>query len=131
MCFKEFYLTIGHAARMAQSLGLHISRPEIEDVQPQQREMRRRLWWGCFCMDRSSSALYGRPVGIPYGEFSDYQDLLPREIDDQYAALGLPQPIDVPSINSFFRHSVRLYQVMDHVLLRLRHAKTTAYFDLQ
>lgn len=52
MCFKEFYLTIGHAARMAQSLGLHISRPEIEDVQPQQREMRRRLWWGCFCMDR-------------------------------------------------------------------------------
>ena len=52
MRFKEFYLTIGHAARMAQSLGLHISRPEIEDVQPQQREMRRRLWWGCFSMDR-------------------------------------------------------------------------------
>ena len=70
-------------------------------------------------------------MGIPYGEFSDYQDLLPRQIDDQYTALGQPQPNDVPSINSFFRHSVRLFHVMDHVLLRLRNAKTTAYFDLQ
>lgn len=50
--FNEFYLTVGHAARIAQSLGLHISRPELESVQPQHREVRRRLWWACFCMDR-------------------------------------------------------------------------------
>lgn len=52
MRFNEFYLTVGHAARIAQSLGLHVSRPEIEAIQPEQREVRRRLWWGCFCMDR-------------------------------------------------------------------------------
>ncbi|KAL8735749.1 MAG: hypothetical protein Q9166_000612 [cf. Caloplaca sp. 2 TL-2023] len=131
MRFNEFYLTVGHAARIAQSLGLHISRPELESVQPQQRELRRRLWWGCFCMDRISSMLYGRPMGIPYGQFSDYQDLLPQQIDDSYIALGQPQPNDMPSINSFFRHSVRLYHVMDNVLLRLRNAKKAAYFDLQ
>ncbi|KAI4263182.1 MAG: hypothetical protein L6R42_001664 [Xanthoria sp. 1 TBL-2021] len=76
--FNEFYLTVGHATRIAQSLGLHISPPELESVQPQHREVRRRLWWACFCMDR-----------------------------------------------------VRLYHVMDNVLLRLRNAKKTAYFDLQ
>ncbi|KAL8636667.1 MAG: hypothetical protein Q9228_005961 [Teloschistes exilis] len=131
MRFNEFYLTVGHATRIAQSLGLHISRPELESVQPQHREVRRRIWWACFCMDRISSMLYGRPMGIPYGQFSDYQDLLPRPIDDPSISLNQPQPDNVPSINSFFRHSVRLYHVMDNVLLKLRNAKKTAYFDLQ
>ncbi|KAL8718896.1 MAG: hypothetical protein Q9225_004021 [Loekoesia sp. 1 TL-2023] len=128
MRFNEFYLTVGHAARIAQSLGLHISRPEIEAVQPEQREVRRRLWWGCFCMDRM---LCGRPMGIPFGEFSDYQDLLPQQVDDAYIAHGQPQPNGIPSKNSFFRHSVRLYHVADHVFMRLRNAKKAAYFDLQ
>ncbi|KAL8916475.1 MAG: hypothetical protein Q9172_006285 [Xanthocarpia lactea] len=131
MRFNEFYLTVGHATRIAQSLGLHISRPELESVQPQYREVRRRMWWACFCMDRISSMLYGRPMGIPYGQFSDYQDLLPRPIDDPFIALNQPQPDNMPSINSFFRHSVRLYHVMDNVLLNLRHAKKAAYYDLQ
>ena len=52
MRFNEFYLTIGHAARMAQSLGLHISRPESISLSPQHQELYRRLWWGCFCLDR-------------------------------------------------------------------------------
>ena len=52
MQFIEFYLTAGHAARMAQSLGFHISRPDKPTVKPQPRELRRRLWWACFCLDR-------------------------------------------------------------------------------
>ena len=70
-------------------------------------------------------------MGIPYGEFSEYQDLLPREVDDRYISRGQEQPTDTPSVHSFFLHSVRLYHVMDNVLLRLRNAKTTAYFDIQ
>ncbi|KAL9595239.1 MAG: hypothetical protein Q9219_006573 [cf. Caloplaca sp. 3 TL-2023] len=131
MRFNEFYLTVGHAARIAQSLGLHISRLELGSAQPQKRELRRRLWWACFCMDRTSSMLYGRPMGIPYGQFSDYQDLLPQEIDDAYIAQSQAQPNETPSVNSFLRHSVRLYHVMDHVLTRLRNAKKSAYFELQ
>lgn len=50
--FNEFYLTIGHASRMAQSLGLHVSRPENVSLAPQNRGLHRRLWWGCFCLDR-------------------------------------------------------------------------------
>ena len=50
--FKELYLTVGRAARIAQSLGVHISRPEVDAGLPQHRELRRRLWWSCFCLDR-------------------------------------------------------------------------------
>lgn len=74
--------------------------------------------------------LCGRPMGIPYGEFSEYQDLLPRQVDDEYIIRGQEQPANTPSVNSFFHHSVRLYHVMSDVLLRLRNAKTTAYFEM-
>lgn len=46
------YLAAGHAARMAQSLALHISRPDTVPIIPQHRELHRRLWWSCFCLDR-------------------------------------------------------------------------------
>ena len=47
MGFNEFYLNVGH-----ESLGLHISHLETGTLSPQHREVRRRLWWGCFCLDR-------------------------------------------------------------------------------
>ena len=52
MQFIECYLTVGHAARMAQSLGFHISRPDKASIRPEHRELQRRLWWACFCLDR-------------------------------------------------------------------------------
>lgn len=49
---RQCYLTIGHAARMAQELGLHIPLPESPFLSPLNRELRLRLWWGCFSLDR-------------------------------------------------------------------------------
>ena len=74
--------------------------------------------------------LYGRPMGIPYGEFSEYQDLLPQQVDDEYITRSQDQPVHIPSLNSFFHHNVRLYHVMNDVLLRLRNAKTGAYSEM-
>ncbi|KAL8830061.1 MAG: hypothetical protein Q9191_001654, partial [Dirinaria sp. TL-2023a] len=130
MRIDKIYLLVGHASRMAQNLGLHISRPESESISPQQHELRRRLWWGCFCFDRISSMLCGRPMGIPYDAFSDYQDRLPQQIDDDRITRREEQPANSPSINAFFRHSVRLYHVMSDVFLRLRAAKSSAYLEL-
>ena len=52
MQFIACYLTVGHAVRMAQSLGFHISRPDKASIRPEHRELQRRLWWACFCLDR-------------------------------------------------------------------------------
>lgn len=76
-----------------------------------------------------SSMTSGRPISIPYGQFSDYQDLLPQELDDEHIMSGEQQPLNSPSVHSFFRHNVRLFHVMDDILLRSRNAKTVAYFE--
>jgi hypothetical protein len=48
---NECWLTTGHATRMALGLGLHTS-PTSPTRKPLDRELRRRLWWGCFSLDR-------------------------------------------------------------------------------
>ncbi len=49
---RQCYLTIGHATRMAQELGLPFPLPQSSCVSPLGRELRLRLWWGCFSLDR-------------------------------------------------------------------------------
>jgi len=49
---NECWLTIGHATRMALGLGLHTSSEESDSGSPLDRELRKRLWWGCFSLDR-------------------------------------------------------------------------------
>lgn len=60
--------------------------------------------------------IYGRPIGIPHMHMSKNQQNLPLATDDKYIALGQEQPEAQPSINAFFRGTVRLYYVMDEIL---------------
>ena len=46
----ECWLTIGTATRMALGLGLHETMHD--SVPPLERELCKRLWWGCFALDR-------------------------------------------------------------------------------
>jgi Fungal specific transcription factor domain len=48
---NQCWLTVGHATRMAQAIGLHLDRTEL-NIPPLERELGKRLWWGCFCLDR-------------------------------------------------------------------------------
>jgi hypothetical protein len=48
---KQCWLTIGHATRIAQCLGLHLDSRDCSQA-PLDRELGRRLWWGCFSLDR-------------------------------------------------------------------------------
>lgn len=73
--------------------------------------------------------IFGRPFSIPYGQFSNYQDMLPQQIDDEYIMKGHEQPPNHNSINAFFRHIIRLHHVMDDALLRLRETKSAAYYE--
>jgi hypothetical protein len=49
---NQCWLTIGHATRMAQGLGLHVSQQAHYPVPPAEQELHKRLWWGCFSLDR-------------------------------------------------------------------------------
>lgn len=49
---NECWLTTGHVTRMALGLGFHTSPPTSSGLQPLEIELRKRLWWGCFSLDR-------------------------------------------------------------------------------
>ena len=49
---EQCWLTIGHATRMAQALGLHRHQLNNPAITPLERELQKRLWWGCFSLDK-------------------------------------------------------------------------------
>ena len=49
---NECWLTTGHATRMALGLGVHTTPPSNSGLEPLEIEVRKRLWWGCFSLDR-------------------------------------------------------------------------------
>jgi hypothetical protein len=54
---NQFLLTIGHATRIAQCLGLHLAAGGRSSA-PLDRELGRRLWWACFSLDRYTAFLF-------------------------------------------------------------------------
>ncbi|KAF7547300.1 hypothetical protein G7046_g9044 [Stylonectria norvegica] len=93
----ECWLTIGNATRMALGLGLHETMDDA--VPPLERELCKRLWWGCFALDSCN---------------------FPSLVDDSFIATGHAQPDDQPAINAFFCSVAKLYHLMDEMLDNLQ-----------
>ncbi|KIW43387.1 uncharacterized protein PV06_04496 [Exophiala oligosperma] len=73
------YLYLGLAMRMAISLGLH---QEITDqeLDPHERERRRRVWWSTYSLDRLLSVTSGHPISI---QDDDIDVLLPSPTEGE------------------------------------------------
>ena len=72
----------GLAMRQCIEQGLH--RPPPTHLPLLEREMRRRLFWTCYCLDRQVSIILGRPFAI-----SD------RDIDVEVSQVFFNQPLTV------------------------------------
>ncbi|KAI1045989.1 hypothetical protein LB505_013872 [Fusarium chuoi] len=48
----QTWMVIGSAIRMAQGLGLHLPETSANRPDPGERELLRRIWYGCVLMDR-------------------------------------------------------------------------------
>ncbi|RSL90031.1 hypothetical protein CEP51_000891 [Fusarium floridanum] len=57
-------MVVGSAIRMAQGLGLHLPETSADRSDPGERELLRRIWYGCILMDRMVSVTHGRPAMI-------------------------------------------------------------------
>lgn len=56
---------VRYAASICVEMGLHRKRSRIEtDKQARDEELRRRIFWACYCLDRSVSIVLGRPFAI-------------------------------------------------------------------
>ncbi|KAJ5679442.1 hypothetical protein N7462_007686 [Penicillium macrosclerotiorum] len=118
---QQTWMVVGSAIRNAQSIGLHLPQTSWGFSDNHQRELKRRVWYGCVLMDRMVSVTHGRPAMI-----------------SQYDATNVPLPIASPiEMNkrqdtaaeiksdhiSFFIESVRLYEIIHRVVLAFYRGK--------
>ncbi|KAH8802542.1 N-terminal binuclear Zn cluster-containing/DNA binding domain-containing protein [Xylogone sp. PMI_703] len=110
------WTVVGLAIRMAQGLGLHLDptgfTPEIIE-----QEIRKRVWWGCFVIDRILSMKVGRPPTIH--DDSNIKVGLPIIIDDEYLTNDKNnppvQPPDTPSKLDFLLQVIPLCRLIDRI----------------
>lgn len=87
----NLYYTIGLALRLAVGIDMHRQEaaPALDLLET---EMRKRLWWCVYVMDRSISMALGRPLGI---HDSDITTPLPEAVSDDQ--LGVVEPVPMSS----------------------------------
>ncbi|KAF4984053.1 hypothetical protein FZEAL_666 [Fusarium zealandicum] len=108
----QTWMVVGSAIRMAQGLGLHLPETSADRSDPVERELLRRIWYGCILMDRMVSVTHGRPAMISRGP-----------------AMAVPLPVAFTQEKrgqtmgksmgyfSFFVESVRLYEIIHQTMI--------------
>ncbi|KAJ5606676.1 hypothetical protein N7510_009457 [Penicillium lagena] len=114
------WTVIGLANRLAQGLGLHLNADNFTS-NVIEKEIRKRVWWGCFVIDRILSMKLGRPPTIYDG--SDITVGLPLAIDDEYlenSTEGPPtQPPQTPSKLEFLTQVIVQVRLLERICKRL------------
>ena len=113
----ECWSIVGLMIRSAITLGLHVK--QDEKYLPIDREVRKRVWWGCFVADRTLSMKFGR---LPTLRIEEADVDLPLEVDDQYInneSRTPRQPTGVPSFLTFFTATIQLTQIIYEMLTGL------------
>lgn len=117
---NQCWSLVGLMTRTAISLGLHFNPPASEPLTTIEREVRKRVWWGCFMIDRTLSMKLGRPPSILSATAFDVD--LPLNVDDQYISQDLVtprQPDYRPSLMLFFTHTIQQGRLIERVLHEL------------
>lgn len=106
------WLYTGYALRMVYDLGLHIDPRETTDA-PEEREIRRRVFWGAFICDKLQSLYLGRPVAInlrdchvslDFFDTFEEKELYLSYIDPEYppaAKASMHYPAPIYSVSTF------------------------------
>lgn len=119
---NQCWMAVGHAVRIAQSLGLHLPEDSARKESAYEREMSRRIWHSCVLMDRVLSMTFGRPAMISKSVAQAVP--LPAMIDDSFLssssnhAFGYMQK-DTPMSMAFFVKSLEIYEIVNDILISL------------
>ncbi|KAH7010548.1 fungal-specific transcription factor domain-containing protein [Ilyonectria destructans] len=107
---------VGIACRMAHAMGLHIENTQ-DSWTVQEREIRRRTWYGCVLLDMHVSMTLGRPTMTTH--MSNVP--LPSHLDD--AKGGVEPTASSENRNhsrmQFFNESIRLSKILEGILLKV------------
>lgn len=107
----ECWTVLGLAIRIAYDLELHRP-PDPEQFDCIDQEVRKRVWYACFGLDKLLSMIYGRPSATSTATFSTP---LPEDLDDDCIR---PNRLLFPSVQttssmSFFLQVSKLYRLLE------------------
>lgn len=117
------WLWTGYALRMVYDLGLHLD-PRQTTEDPEEIEIRRRVFWGAFVCDKLQSLYLGRPVAINLRDSQvsrDFYDLYEEKEPFQGPEPGMTEGIGdfVPMHSvSTFQHLCSLSKIMTTIINR-------------
>ncbi|KAI0699412.1 fungal-specific transcription factor domain-containing protein [Cytidiella melzeri] len=114
-CLPQAWIMVGQAVRISQDIGLHRS-PRRLLIPPIEKETRRKVWWGCYILDRMLALTLGRPLGI---DDRDCDVELPVDVDDDYLSdyfAGATMSQKAPFLMRGFLELIALYGIAGKVL---------------
>lgn len=117
------WLFTGYAIRMIYDLGLHLD-PQGTTEDPEEIEIRRRVFWGAFICDKLQSLYLGRPVAINVHDHQVSREFLDtfEEKETFLSSASLPSPIYSVST---FRQLCLLSKVMTVIINRFYAVRAT------
>ncbi|KAG0201615.1 hypothetical protein BGX28_005605 [Mortierella sp. GBA30] len=131
------WVMLGMATRMAQDLGMHRNSSRWH-LPPLETEIRKRLWWACYVLDRWCSASLGRPLAI---DDNDCDVDLPSAVEQDWAdadgnAASPHENSDkIKEESSFalryFVETIKLSNILGQILQRVYAAKTRTHGPAQ
>jgi hypothetical protein len=129
MQLNRCWANIGSLLRAAQALGLHLD-PTDWNISPLEKELRKRLWWGIYWLDRYFkrrksltsrfiSAKHGRPPAIT--SLSTNLVTMPTEAEDLFVSPkpGSSLPSKPVSSLQMFNGLSKLAHVIENIVVSL------------
>lgn len=93
--YTQAFILSSMASRMAMALGLHKELPSEHHAGTAERETRRRLMWGCYCLERMMH------TGIPEFILTQASSISVRlPCDDYQYLLGIPREMEYPNLET-------------------------------
>lgn len=97
------WLYTGYALRMVYDLGLHLDPKQTTD-DPEEIEIKRRVFWGAFVCDKLQSLYLGRPVAINLRDSQVSREFL--DLYEEQEPFVLPPSMPSPSTPDIFGVSI-------------------------
>ncbi|KAF2000360.1 hypothetical protein P154DRAFT_200874 [Amniculicola lignicola CBS 123094] len=97
------WILTGAVMRSCLELGLHREFPETRRLDTATRELRRKLFWSAYCMDRSICSALQRPLSIP-----------DAAISTQFPSVFVEAEAKLPSLGIIYYHQLLSEMVQVH-----------------
>ncbi|KEF55725.1 uncharacterized protein A1O9_08475 [Exophiala aquamarina CBS 119918] len=119
MQYQRVWTSIGTLYRAAQGLGLHMD-PGSWRISSIEKEIRRRIWWGIYSLDRFTSLKCGRPPAVNIESLPVEPPAVVRDEQITEAGItGLVQDTGIPCSSHFFNAMVQLAHIAESILVSI------------